>query len=103
MIVDQERLPGIGVGAKTADGAAQIRVAALRLAPAFVGDPRGPLEGLFEGHGAEALQQRVVSGTPRPGTVAEFTPLPGTPFTPSVSVKNCGVHPAGAQPPQFRA
>ncbi len=38
-----------------------------------------------------------------PGTVAAFTPDPGTLFTRSLSVKNCGVHAAGAHPPEFSA
>ena len=38
-----------------------------------------------------------------PGTVAAFTPLFGTVFTPSFCVKNSGVQPAGAQPPEFNA
>jgi len=37
-----------------------------------------------------------------PGTVAEFTPLFGTPLPPSF-VKNSGVQPDGAQPPEFKA
>ena len=38
-----------------------------------------------------------------PGTVAALSPLLGTRVCFSRSVKNCGVHPAGAHPPELSA